>query len=203
MPAFACENAFHRCKQWQIDIATVQLPTKEITMLQQIIDHTPLWVWAILAFLISRGMQASRDREVPLRSVFIIPVVMLVLALQGMANAFGISVFTVLPWAVGAIAGSAFAWSRSGGGKVRVLEGGATVFLRGSWAPLILMLAIFVTKYAVAVMLAVQPALHGSLAFSAVVCAAYGVFNGLFNANVLRVLSQLGKAQTQPSPSGN
>ena len=33
-------------------------------MIQQIVSHTPVYVWALLAFLLYRGYLASRDREV-------------------------------------------------------------------------------------------------------------------------------------------
>lgn len=171
-------------------------------MLQQIFSHTPLWVWAILVFLISRGVQASRDRELPLRSAFILPLVMLALALQGIANAFGIAAATLLPWAIGALIGAAFAWSRGKGASLRVAPDRSSVFMRGSWAPLALMMAIFLTKYAVAVTLAIQPALHGSTVFVAMVCAVYGVFSGLFQGRVLRVLQLCRQVQQAATVAG-
>ena len=52
-------------------------------MLAQIILNTPVWVWALLMFLIYRGILASADREISLKKTFIIPVVMLALSVQG------------------------------------------------------------------------------------------------------------------------
>ena len=37
--------------------------------MQQLFSHTPLYVWAILAFLVYRGVLASRVREVSLRKL--------------------------------------------------------------------------------------------------------------------------------------
>jgi hypothetical protein len=53
-------------------------------MLQQIIIHTPLWVWAILVFLVYRGWSASVDRESPLFKVALIPLLLLALSLHGL-----------------------------------------------------------------------------------------------------------------------
>ena len=44
-----------------------------------------MYVWAILAFLVYRGVAASRTRTASLRSLFIIPAVMTVLALLQIA----------------------------------------------------------------------------------------------------------------------
>ena len=43
-------------------------------MLQEILTHTPIWVWFILLFLISRGIKASQDRYVSLKTILILPV---------------------------------------------------------------------------------------------------------------------------------
>jgi hypothetical protein len=56
----------------------------------QLLSHTPLYVWAILAFLVYRGTAAMRDREVEFRKLCIIPLVMLGLSLQDMSAKFGL-----------------------------------------------------------------------------------------------------------------
>lgn len=68
-------------------------------MLKQILLNTPLWVWAILAFLIYRGIVAAADREIPFNRIFIIPLVMLGLSLHGIASAFGSGTDIALTWA--------------------------------------------------------------------------------------------------------
>jgi hypothetical protein len=67
-------------------------------MLQQILSHTPAYVWAILAFLVYRGVIASLDREVALKKLFIIPAVMLALSLHDLAGKFGFTSLSVPAW---------------------------------------------------------------------------------------------------------
>ena len=155
-------------------------------MLQQIIAHTPIYVWILLAFLASRGIAASRDSEVPLRRLAILPAVMAVLSLQDMHSRFGLDGLPVVLWLAGAVAGAFAAWRITPPALPGSMPG--TVLQRGSWLPLALMMTIFATKYTVAVACAVRPELAGDATFSGAVCALYGVFNGLFAGRALRGL---------------
>lgn len=156
-------------------------------MLPQILNHTPTYVWAILAFLLYRGVAASRDRVLSYRSAFIIPGVMLALGWQSVANGFGMETPAGAAWLLGMLAGAALAWLRSG--PVTVDRAAGTVMQRGSWMPLALMLAIFCSKYAVAVALSIAPALRGDLRFALPVCLGFGLFNGVFLGRLLRIVA--------------
>ena len=68
-------------------------------MLIQILTRTPLYVWAILAFLVYRGMAAMRDRDVEVRKLVMIPAVMLVLSLQDISTKFGLGGWALAAWA--------------------------------------------------------------------------------------------------------
>ncbi|MFS2007923.1 DUF6622 family protein [Duganella sp. CT11-25] len=154
-------------------------------MIQQIISHTPVYVWALLAFLLYRGYLASRDRESSLLKVALIPGVMLVLALSGMNahGALGAGVWGV--WAVGMLAGAALTWQVTSG-DIAVNRAAGTVLQRGSWLPLALMVAIFLTKYTVAVLSVMHPELPHSLPFALGVTTLYGLFNGVFIGRLAR-----------------
>lgn len=154
-------------------------------MIQQIVSHTPVYVWALLGFLLYRGYLASRDREVSLLKLSVIPGVMLVLALSGMSanGALGNGVWGV--WAVGVVAGMALTW-RLTSGDIAIDRAAGTIHQRGSWVPLALMVAIFLTKYSVAVVSAMHPELPHSLPFALGVTALYGVFNGVFLGRLAR-----------------
>ncbi|NRR32078.1 hypothetical protein HSX11_18035 [Oxalobacteraceae bacterium] len=150
----------------------------------------------MLAFLIYRGVVASQDREMTLRQIAIIPAVMLALSLQDIAAKFGLGGLSVATWLAGATIGAALTWLVSG--KSRATPGSApgTVIQAGSWTPLALMMAIFFTKYTVAVALSLHPELARSVAFSAGVCALFGIFNGIFFGRMLRPLNAFMTART-------
>lgn len=148
-------------------------------MLIQILNHTPVYVWAILALLVYRGIVATRAREIGIRKLFIIPLIMLALSLQGITSKFGTGLLPLAAWAAGAAALTLAIWKLA---RSRVCAGAApgTVRVQGSWAPLAMMMAIFFAKYATAVTLAINPAAAHSALFVVAVCALYGVFNGYF-----------------------
>ncbi len=155
-------------------------------MLQQIISHTPIYVWLLLGFLVTRGLAASRDRALPLRQVAIIPAVMLVLALQDIGNRFGLTALPLAAWLGGFAVVTALVWRTTPAALVDRAAG--TVLQKGSWVPLALMLAIVATKYAVAVACAMHPGLAQQTGFALATCTLYGVFNGLFAGRALRCL---------------
>ena len=166
-------------------------------MIQQIISHTPVYVWALLAFLIYRGVMAAKDRELPLAKLFIIPVVMLVISLTSMNGhgLLGAGVWGV--WLAGMLAAVLLTWAAGGGGMVVNRDAG-TIALRGSWMPLLLMIAIFVTKYTVAVVSAMHPEMQRQLLFVVAVNGLFGVFNGVFIGRLLRCVAAY---MRQPAPA--
>jgi hypothetical protein len=164
-------------------------PEKGVAMLQQIILNTPIWVWALLAFLIYRGILSSMDREIPVKRILIIPVIMLLLSAQGIVATFGISLATALSWLPFMILGTLLAWALFSRDSIKAFPQKGAIFQRGSWLPLVLMMGIFATKYAVGVSLALQPDHAHELLFATGICALYGLFNGVFIGQVLRVFS--------------
>lgn len=158
-----------------------------IQILSQILAHTPLYVWAILAFLLYRGAIALRDRELEPRKLAIIPAVMLALSLQDIVAKFGSGGMALSLWAAAACAMAALVWTFGG---VRVAAGSAPgrVRVRGSWGPMALMMAVFFIKYLASVMLAVRPHLRDDAVFVAAVCVLFGLFSGVFAGRLARDL---------------
>lgn len=155
-------------------------------MLQQIVGHTPVYVWALLAFLIYRGVVASAESTVTMRNLCIIPAVMLALSLQGISGQFGTGTGVLLAWAAGAAASLALTWRLMSGSGISADRAAGTVHLRGSWVPLVLMMSIFVVKYSVTVFAVMHPALRTDAAFALPVCVLFGCFNGIFFGRLLR-----------------
>ncbi|MBA5687013.1 DUF6622 family protein [Rugamonas apoptosis] len=149
-------------------------------MLQQIVSHTPIYVWFILAFLISRGVAASADRDVTMRNLVVIPAVMLVLSWLDINNKFGFDGLVAAGWVAGASIGAGLVWRNFDSSSIACDPASGAIRLRGSWLPLALMMAIFCTKYVVAVLVAMQPAARENSLFVAAVCIVFGMFNGAF-----------------------
>lgn len=158
-------------------------------MLQQIVSHTPVYVWAILGILAVRGVTASRERAASYRSLFIMPAVMLALGLTSVAGRSQDGAALAVAWLAAMAVGAALAWRWSGGQVAAVDRAARTVRLRGSWTPLALMMAIFIGKYAVAAATGMQPALAQDAAFAVGSCTFFGLCNGVFIGRLLRCVA--------------
>lgn len=171
-------------------------------MLQQIIIHTPLWVWALLAFLMYRGAVASRDREAPLLKVLLIPMVMLALSANGLYQQAQAD-FSVLEFALlaAAVCGC-LSWSLAGRGGIVAYPARGSVFLRGSWLPLLMMSFIFIVKYAAGVMQAMHVHWLQAFWFAPVLGLVYGGFIGAALGKMLRILHLYRRAQSPAASSG-
>jgi len=154
-------------------------------MLFEILRHTPPWVFALFFALLALGYSQSRTRRVGRGTVVALPVAMIMLSLYGVYSAFGAAPGPIAAWLMGVLVavgvGLAFAVPRD----VRYSEGAQTFIVPGSWTPLLLMMAIFFTKYSVGVILARQLPISAAAAFVASIGFAYGLFGGLFFARAL------------------
>ena len=158
-------------------------------MLIQILPHTPLYVWAILALLIYRGVVAMRDREIAVGAMFVIPVIMLALSLGDIVAKFDNAFLPFCAWAVGATVLTLLVARFSAAG-ISAGSTPGTVRVHGSPMPLVMMLGVFLTKFVAAVALAILPHANESVLFATVMCTLFGCFNGYFLgsliSNVLR-----------------
>ncbi|WP_366005120.1 DUF6622 family protein [Herbaspirillum sp.] len=161
---------------------------QEHPMVIGIVTHTPLWVWPLLAFLLYRGWQAGRDREIPLFSALAMPVVMLALSLSGLLLSFGHHPANALLGAAAMLVAGFFGFRSRAAAAIRVDAVRRRIALRGSWQPLLLTLGIFAVKYSAAVALALHPELASNTWFALPQAALYGIFSGIFAGRLLRIV---------------
>jgi len=164
----------------------------------EILSHTPIWVWALLAFLVSRGLNAMQPRTIAPVRVLIIPVVFLVWGLVSLISSRGLGfafVLFVVGTAAGLAAGSALAALMP---APRLDRQTGLLAMPGSPIPLALILAAFVVKYAgsVALVGASDPATHAEIASAMALIG--GVFAGLFWGRTLGQFRRALQADGQP-----
>jgi hypothetical protein len=156
-------------------------------MFMQIITHTPIWVWFILVLLVWVGVKQTLPRSVSLRRITVLPIAMVSLSLAGMLTAFGYNINALLAWGVGAAVAAAVVMQRSLPQATQYNAWTQQFQIAGSWTPLVLMTGIFITKYAVGVVLAMHPDLARNTLFSQCVGALYGGFSGVFAGRAARL----------------
>ena len=154
-----------------------------------ILQHTPVWVWGLLAALIALGLWQTRDREMTLMRVTILPLVLISLSLSGVLSAFGQFPIALGGWVAGVgvalsvgrqlVAARGARWSAEAG----------LLHVPGSWLPLALIVGLFCIKYFAGASLALHSALAHDAIFAGLCSLAYGSFSGLFLARALNLRS--------------
>lgn len=159
-------------------------------MLMMIVQHTPAWVWGLLAALLALGLAQTRDQLISSTRLRLLPLAFLGLGLWGTVSAFGWQLWVGLAWKL-AFSASYGLVRRSGWpGPAHYLPEQQSFRVPGSWLPLALMMGIFLLKYAVGVSLALQPAWAQGGAFPVAVGAAYGALSAVFLARARNILAQ-------------
>jgi hypothetical protein len=182
------QHALHSLKGAAVD----HLPLS--TVIVQIIRHTPLWVWGILAAITLLGARQMRDHETSRVRLLVAALGLGGYSLWGAIAVFGIN--AAATW----LAGMALAfalnhklqWPRT----VTVVGNGRFALPGGPW-PLLLMWTIFMLRYALAVKLVFQPSLAQQAAWAIGAPLVYGTLSGLFAARAWRVLQS---ARTDVDP---
>lgn len=155
-------------------------------MLLQILSHTPTWVFALFAALLLLGLQQRVPRRVTLRRTLLMPLVMGGLGLSGVLSAFGTTA-AALTWAAVALAVALALGRRPAPAGSAWLPAERCFHVPGSVLPLLLMLAVFSTKYAAAVLLAMHPAWAQDSAAALGLSAFYGLAGGVFLGRAARL----------------
>jgi hypothetical protein len=115
--------------------------------LAAIIQGTPIWVWVLLVVLLSRGLKALHSGTAPLSRLAIVPIVFAAWGIAHLVSEPLAGWFAAIAWVAGSlvgIAGGVFIASRT---RFIVDPIGRTVMLPGSMLPLLLIIAIFATKF--------------------------------------------------------
>ncbi len=165
--------------------------------LTAVFSNTPLWVWAILAALLALGVKQAQDHVVGRTRLLLQPLVLGALSVVSALGAFGLQPHTAGGWLIGALAGVLLNRMLGLPRRVQALPDGRFA-IGGSWAPMVLLMAIFWLRYAVAVSLAMSPALRADTLFALLACALYGLASGLIGARAWRVL----RTTTTPALAG-
>lgn len=161
------------------------MPSKH--MLVAVLQHTPPWVWGLLAALLALGAVQARPRRVgPLRAA-LLPAAMLAWSLWSVAAGFG-SGPALLAWTLATLASAAATAGLGAPAGARWADTERAFDLPGSWIPMGLIVGLFGVKFIVGASLALQPALRSDAAFASCASLVFGMFSGVFAGRALALL---------------
>ncbi len=167
-------------------------------MFYQIIIHTPVWVWALLALLLWLGLKQSRPGQPSLLRTTLIPLALAGWSLFGALSAFGSAPLVILTWLAAATVLAWWVLQIPLPDATRYDVRTRTFQVPASWVPLALLMGIFANKYFVGVALNMHPELTREATFTLGSSALYGAFSGVFAARAAR-LWRLALVQTRGS----
>lgn len=143
-----------------------------------IVVGTPIWVWIVFVFLITKGISALNDREMEIKHLFIMPLFFLLWGGLSVVYDLAFSLWGLAAMLVGLVIGCGCGWCIwSRGPQLKSKEGSDLIIWPGtSWIMTFVMIA-FVIKYALNVFLNIDPELRGSLYFNLI----FGLLSGLIS----------------------
>jgi hypothetical protein len=153
----------------------------------RILANTPVWVFALLAYLIWQGWQARQKRTQAIWRMLIVPLVFFLMDLSRLVLARDHGLEPMLAWLVAAVLFAALALFR-GPQLLAVDKEKGMVTRPGSWSGLIRNITVFSLQYGVAVSTAMKLEPHAAVAVigHAVSGASAGYFSGWAAALVRR-----------------
>ncbi len=157
-------------------------------MIINILSHTPVWVWGLLAALMALGFSQTRERHLAPWRLLMLPLVLLGLGLCSMAPGFRALPVSALVWLAALGAGAALLAGRPARAGAEWLPAEQRVRLPGSWMPMLLILIIFSLRYAANVSMAFNPGWRTAPSMLLPLALLYGSFSGLFLGRGLALL---------------
>ncbi len=164
-------------------------------MISSILQHTPVWVWALFSALLVLGLSQTRTQEVTKARITLLPLAMVCLSISGLLGAFGPAPAAWAAWTAGfAVAIRLLAPAVAARGATWSAET-ERFRIPGSWVPVTLIVGLFTLKYVAGLGMAINPSLATNSVFAGTLSLVYGMFAGLFwgRARSLRVLLRDGR----------
>ena len=154
--------------------------------ISQILMYTPRWVFGLLAGLIILGIIQARPRQVPVVAAFIMPVAMMLMSSIGLLMTIGFTWRSVLFWSLGAIVVTTLMAKLIVNSNVTYDQTTRRFGLRGSWIPLLIIMAIFCTRYLLAMCIGMNLKVVQEFYFVPAMSLILGSLSGYFIAQGVR-----------------
>lgn len=165
-----------------------------LEMIWEALVHTPWWVYLLFFYLLKVGFDATKTRVVSQKKLLILPIVFLALSLSTLLNSLHSTTPILLLYLLSLSFGTGGGWLLVRNTNLQFDQKKKLVKVPGSWTPLILIMTIFGTKYALRYSLAVDPALADNRNFAILILGISGLCTGLLIGRVSCFLLRKHKA---------
>jgi hypothetical protein len=163
-------------------------------LIVQILAHTPIWVVALFFVLLVFGLMQTRTRTVGKILALLLPVGMIALSLAGIKSSFGLTTTPLAAWGLAIAIATAVGYAFFRDKRIRFEATDGKFVIPGSWVPLVVMMALFFTKYVYAVMNAFNADAVSTPMFIGALSAVYGLLSGYFSSRAVNFITLAQKA---------
>ncbi len=153
-----------------------------------VLSNTPPWVYGLFVLLLVFGLMQTRTRAVGRVPAFLLPVGMVALSLAGIQSSFGLRPVPLGAWVVALAISARLGLTLWRDHRVTYDASARAFRVPGSWWPLLVIMAIFLAKYAYAVMQALKVDVIAAPLFIVGLSAVYGLLSGYFAARALNLM---------------
>ena len=149
-----------------------------MSFLFQIVVHTPLWVWPLMAFVLWLGWRGLQPRSLPVGRLAILPLVGLATSLAGIAQSLQPGL-ALAGWAAALVAALPLGWFIGSRLAVRLRPEDGRLEVAGGWFVLGFAISIFVVRYTLGVLSGVMPYLRAEPSWIVLSGAVGGIVTGI------------------------
>jgi hypothetical protein len=149
-----------------------------MSAIANIVGHTPVWVFPLIVAVLWLGSINLRECAVPLRSLFVLPGVMLLISI---GNAIGTSAgpwTAVADWLCSAAIGAVIGWLLTR--RPRAIDpGSGRITVQGSAIPLLVCIALVILRYAFGYLYGRYPDLRADQNYALALIAGAALLGGV------------------------
>lgn len=157
-------------------------------MIIQILSHTPIWVYGLFLVLLVFGLIQTRTRTVGKLPALLLPAGMIALSLWGIYSSFGLATIPLAAWSMAVASATVVGYTFFRDTRIHCTATDGNFFIPGSWGPLVVMMAIFLTKYVYAVMHAFNAKVIAMPMVIGALSAVYGLLSGYFSSRAVNLI---------------
>jgi hypothetical protein len=159
--------------------------TTVFVVITNILARTPLWVFPLIAAVIWLGSRSLRERAVPLRLLFVLPAVLVVMSIGNSFETAAPALPALMGWAVSLLVGGAIGWSTSRAPRSIDLAAGR-IAVPGSVVPLLVCIAIVVWRYVFGYLYGRYPELRADGDYALALIAGSALLGGIMAGRMCR-----------------
>ena len=156
-----------------------------INIISEIVGGTPFYVWVIFIFLLKRGIKASKDSELSLSKMFIMPSIFIIWGLEKLLTNFSYLGTSMIFYTICMCLGTLISYYFYSRYRKLYLKDGS-LCRTGTYLPMTIMMTNFFVKYLLNVAMSVNPLLCNTLSFNILYSLLSGFSVGLFIGGILQ-----------------